>query len=331
MKESRAVLALVTGANGFVGSHLCRHLRKAGYRVRAMVRTTSDLSALEGMELELACGDVTDPRSLPAALEDVDLVIHAAGITKSRDREGYFRVNRDGTRALAAACTAAASVSRFVYISSQAAAGPSWRERARREEDPPAPIGPYGESKLAGEEACREAIGERIGLSIVRPSAVYGPWERDLLHLFRLARRGVVPRVWWDSRLSLIHAADLADLIERAGSMEVAAGRIFFGADPEPYRMSTLIRMIAAVVGRRVVQVPVPPALLWPFAAVNEQLLRAGRGFEALTRTRVKEYRERYWAVDSSRAREELGWAPGRDLMEGLEETGRWYRERGWL
>jgi nucleoside-diphosphate-sugar epimerase len=296
-----------------------------------MVRSTSDLSAVEDLDLEYVYADVTDADSLPSALQGVDLVFHVAGLTKSRDPRAYFRVNSDGSRALAGACADAGSVRRFVYISSQAAAGPSWKGRARTEDDLPAPVGPYGESKLAGEVACREAIGDRLEYTIVRPSIVYGPWERDMLELFRMAKRRIAFRVLGDTSSSLIHSADLAEVIERSGRMEQAAGRVYSAADPQPYWMRDIIRLIAQVLDRKVLQVPIPPIMLWPFALVNEQFLKAGKGIEMLTRTRLKEMRVRYWASDSTRARTELGWEPGRTLPEGMAETGAWYREKGWL
>jgi dihydroflavonol-4-reductase len=323
--------ALVTGANGFVGCHLVAHLLERGYRVRGLVRTTSDLSALTGRPVELAYGDVTEPESLPAALEGVDLVFHVAGLTKSRDRAAYFRVNEAGSRALMEACHGRPTLRRFVYVSSQAAAGPSGPDRPRREDDPPEPTGPYGESKRAGEHACLAAAAGRIPLTVVRPAIVYGPWERDMLQLFKQARRGIVPRILGDSQVSMIHAADLADLMERAGRLPVAEGKTYFAADHHSYWMRKIIALMGEGPGRRVFQIPVPPAVLWPLAVVNEQLLARGRGIEALTRTRLKEYRERFWALDTDRCRIDLEWEPGRSLKEGLAETARWYREQGWL
>jgi len=152
-----------------------------------------------------------------------------------------------------------------------------------------------------------------------------------MLQLFKQARRGIVPRILGDSRVSLIHAADLADLLERAGSFPVAEGKTYFAADHRSYWMREVIALLGEVLGRRVLQLPLPPAVLWPLAVVNELLLARGRGIEALTRTRLKEYRERFWSLDTDRSRTDLAWEPGRSLKEGLTETARWYRGQGWL
>lgn len=329
--ENQGRVALVTGANGFVGSHLVAKLLERGYSVRAMVRTTSDLTALDGMDVEYVNADVTDPQSLPTALAGVQVVFHVAGLTRTKRSKEYFRVNDEGTGSLVTSCLLEPGIERFVYISSGAATGPSWKSRSRVEDDPPEPVGPYGESKLAGERTSVEIADGRIPVVIVRPCAVYGPWEKDMLKLYKMARRGIAPVVAGDTCMSMIHAGDLADLIERAGRVEAACGRTYFAADPSPYWLSNVLGIMGSLFGKRVVRIPVPPRLLWPVALINEQLLKAGIGADVLTRTRIREFRERFWVFDSSRAKEELGWKPAISLEEGMRRTAEWYLSKGWL
>lgn len=324
-------LVLVTGANGFVGSHLVHHLLKEGFRVRGLVRRTSDLAALEGLSVERAYGDINDPDSLPAVLQGVSTLFHVAGLTKSRDPRRYFEVNESGTVHLATAALQVPSLKRFVYLSSQAAVGPSRADRPRAEYDSPAPTGEYGQSKLAGEEACRRVLADQLPLTIVRPAVVYGPWERDMLQLFRAVKRRLVPRLWGDSCISLIHAADLADLVTRAARYQEAAGRIYHAADPSPYWMRQVLATMGRVLNRRARQIPIPGPILWPAALINEQFLKRGKGIEALTRTRIREFGERHWVLDVQRAQSDLAWAPRRTLEEGLRDTARWYLSHGWL
>ncbi len=159
--------ALVTGGQGFVGSHLCARLVAQGHRVRVLARPSSDLGNLAGVDVEVVRGDVTQPASLPSAVAGCDVIFHVAGALKGLREQDLFRVNADGTRnLLAAAAGARPRPSRFVYVSSVAAAGPSPGGSApRTEEMPLQPLTWYGHSKLAGENAVRADAQASIGPS----------------------------------------------------------------------------------------------------------------------------------------------------------------------
>ncbi len=329
--DSQQRRVLVTGANGFIGAHLTRDLISKGYAVRAMVRTTSDLSALSGLDIEYSCADLGEPDTLLPALEGIPTVIHMAGITRATDPREYYLTNVQGTVSLLDACLRSPDLERFVFISSAAAAGPSWADRPRVETDSPDPVGPYGRSKLEAEAACAEAAGKGLPVTVIRPCAVYGKWERDLLELFKWSRRRIAPVVGGDTVMSLIHAGDLADLIERAARLDSALGRTYFAADPEPYSVRNLLRIMGSFFGRRAIPVPLPSFMMVLAAGVNELLLKIGRGMDILTLARVKELRRRFWAFDSTKAQEELDWRPARSIVEGLRETAEWYLENGWL
>jgi nucleoside-diphosphate-sugar epimerase len=323
--------AFVTGANGFIGSHLCRHLLTAGYRVRALVRRTSDLTALSGVGIDLVCGDVTAPAGLAPILAEADLVFHLAGITRGRNQAEYDRVNVTGTRNLIEAALGAGTIERFVFVSSQAAAGPARRDAPLTEAVPPAPIGPYGRSKLAAERICLATITGQTELTIVRPVIVYGPRDDDLLALYRLVRRGLVPTVPGDILASMIHVDDLVDLLERAGRLPVAAGRTYFAADPEPYRLRQVAGLIGRALGNRVRFFPLIPHLLYPLALLNEPFRRLGAGSRALALTRLKDFLHRFWTVDPAAAMTDLEWTPSTVIEEGIAATTAWYREHNWL
>ena len=143
---------LVTGATGFIGSHLVEALLSRGFEVSCLVRDPSRASWISGMDVRLMPGDCTDPESLAGVTSGMDYVFHNAGVTKASGRETYYKVNADGTRnVLEAAARDAAGLKKLVYVSSQAAAGPSVMDRPRKEDDPPAPVTDYGLSKLEGE------------------------------------------------------------------------------------------------------------------------------------------------------------------------------------
>ncbi len=336
MREGKSVegagrTAFVTGGNGFVGSYLVRTLLARGYQVRVLVRSSSDLTTLDDLDIDYVIGDITEPESCKDKIEGSDIVFHVAGVTGARSRDAYWRVNVDGSRYLAEICSEITSLKRFVYISSVAAPGPPCEDQPKLEDDPTAPITPYGESKLAGEIACRESLAGRCPLTIVRPGVVYGPRDRNLLKVFQMVRIGIVPIRMGDQRLSLIHAEDLADLIERAGRFEIAADRTYFATDPTYCWSADMARLIASALDRRVITIPIPDLLLWAVVGVNWFLRKMGKGSAILTRTRMKDFAERYWIFDSARARRELEWSPARTLEEGIRDTADWYRRMDWL
>jgi dihydroflavonol-4-reductase len=215
-------LALITGASGFIGGHLTEALLADGWRVRCLVRRESNTRWLPADRIQLAYGDVTEPATLADAVRGVDTVFHMAAITSARERVEYARVNAGGTRAVIDAMQAVAPDAMIVYASSQSAAGPSRDGRPITENDPPRPIGPYGDSKLAAEQL---VIGSPLRHVIVRPPATYGPRDVDILFAFRLASAGIAVRVSSrGQKLSMVHVRDLVAGMLAAASSPPARG-----------------------------------------------------------------------------------------------------------
>lgn len=187
-------LVLVTGANGFVGSHLVEALLAKGYRVRCMVRRTSDLTFIQHLPVEWAYSDLGDSAAgdLQEACRDVDAICHCAALTRALKEETLHRVNSQGTVALArAGIEANLNLRRFVHVSSQAAAGPSQGpDDILDESRPRQPITWYGRSKCAAERALLD-MADWLPLTIVRPAPVFGPRDRDFFTYFELVKWGL--------------------------------------------------------------------------------------------------------------------------------------------
>lgn len=322
------MIALVTGANGFIGSHLAEVLLKEGYRVRGLVRSTSDLSWLRGLRVELVYGDVTEPESLPRAVEGVSYIFHCAGITVARDPAEYYRVNLEGTRnLLEAALRYGPRLHRFVYFSSQAGAGPSWDGSPMVEDAPPHPISRYGESKLRAERAVK-SFSDRLLTVILRPSSVYGPRDRMVLGYLQFLKRGVRLKLGTvQHRFNIIWIGDLVRLAVLAAQSSVPSGRVYFGADGEVYGWDDLAREAHRILGKGTIPIYLPHWLLGVYGALSERL--AAR--PVLTRDKAREMVQRYWICSIDRARTELKFTPTVLLPEGLERTISWYRAEGWL
>lgn len=316
---------LITGATGFVGSHLVEALAARGERARALVRATSDTSLLERHGIELVVGSLGDEASLRRAVAGVDTVLHLAAATRALDEHTFNRVNAEGTRKLAAAAHAEGGGAHLVYLSSMAAVGPA-RGRPVRPDDEPRPLTAYGRSKLAGERALLETA---VDAAVLRAPAVYGPGDRDLLTFFRLARLGILPTVGpADRLLQLVHVTDLATAMLAAA--DTRAEGTYHVAEPRAYTWNAVLERVAAAVGREGVRVRVPGAVLRMAAAISEGVARLTRSPVIFDRDKAKELMAE-WLCDTAAARHELGFETSFSLAEGLQETADWYREHGWL
>jgi dihydroflavonol-4-reductase len=322
---------LVTGANGFLGSHLAEELLRRGHRVRGLVRRTSDLRWLKDLDLELVYGEVTDPATLDPAVRKVDVVYHVAGVTDARSGEIYLRVNHQGTVNLLEACARTEpGLSRFVLMSSQAAAGPSPEGRLLREEDPCRPVSEYGRSKLMAEQAASRFM-DRWPIVIVRPPAIYGPRDVDFLTYFRILKRHLRPLLGFgERRLSICHVRDVVRGTILAGESGASAGQTYFISAGET-SWDQLTRIMARAMGVQTVKVRVPLFALHALAALNEAFAPLRREAPVLDRRKAREMAAVCWTCDWSKAAEQLGYRPTVSLEEGIGETVAWYRQVGWL
>ncbi len=323
---------LVTGANGFVGSHLVEALLAQGYRVRCLVRRTSDLAFIRDLPVEWAYGDIASGEGLEAACAGVNAVCHFAGATKAHDRETYFRVNAEGTHHLLAACEQIVpSLYRFVYASSLAAAGPSPDGYPIDESHPPQPLTYYGQSKLKGEQFCHD-YAHRLPVVILRPSPIYGPRERDIYFYFQTVNRGVKLLLGrGERRVNLIFVQDLVSLTLHTLKDDRAVGRTFFVAEEKSYDWREMSDLIATALGKRTVRVVVPEGLLPVIAAVAGLQARLTGQPPLLNDQKLIELRQRYWMCSAEKARRELGFEAQYDLVTGVYLTAQWYRENRWL
>jgi dihydroflavonol-4-reductase len=323
--------ALVTGGTGFIGSHLVEALIKKGLSVRCLVRDPARPGWLEALDVELVKGDCTRPDTLKGVTSGVDYVFHAAGVTKANDAGTYDLINGEGTRYLAeAAVRDAAGLKKFVYVSSQAAAGPSREGRPRREEDPPEPVSDYGRSKLLGEEYLTR-LKDELNVVFVRPTSVYGPRDRDIYTFFKLVNHRLRTSFREKRLVSLCYVDDLVDGILRSAFGETVSGEAFFFAWPEPYDWDAMGETIALALGVKARRVVLPIPLLSVVAVMAEGAASLTGSPALLNRQKMAEIRQRYWVVDVNKAKSKLGFTARHDFESGAKLTADWYRQNGWL
>lgn len=324
--------ALVTGANGFVGSHLVAQLLGKGYQVRCLVRKTSNLRWLSGLEVEYAYGSITDKRSLLDPVKEVDYIFHCAGLTKARSREEYFKANAEGTENLLEVCLEDnPKIKRLVHISSQAAVGPGDDKQPLNEAAPCRPLTYYGESKLEGERIVLEHASQ-LPVTVIRPPAVYGPKDSDMLGFFKVANKGF--RISFGKResfLSLCYIKDLIDGIILAAENPKSIGQIYFVADDKVYSWSEAFKIISKILNKRTIPLKIPKSVAMFLAFISENFSKITGSAATFNIQKAKEITQRYWILDVSKAKAELGFFPQYDLETGAKETIRWYKEKGWL
>lgn len=323
-------VVLVTGGTGFIGSHLARALESAGAELRLVVRSTSSLKWIREVrhgpyEVDLARGD-----DLSAALDGVDFVFHLAGVLRAARGSDYLRGNVEATRHLLSAASRLPVPPRVILVSSLAAAGPSPDGTPWKEEDPPRPVGMYGESKLLAEKAAFEA-GKAVPLVILRPPLVYGPREADLLGACRAVRRGLLPQIGRGPRtFSVIMVRDLVEAIIGA-ALRAPPGRVYYTSHPEILTWVDLLSAMAEVLGTRPRRVVLPEVLVPLLARAGEIVARITGKESILNRERTLEWRHRHWVCDPSRAEREWGFRAPTPYREGIRETIDWYLQEGWL
>jgi dihydroflavonol-4-reductase len=298
----------VTGASGFIGRHLVEHLGARGTDVVAVRRP---------FEID----------TLREALHGADAVVHLAGVVSAVHERDYVSANVDGTRAVAEAARVAGVP--MIHVSSLAAAGPASPRAPRSEDDAPAPINAYGRSKLAGERVVAAADGLRW--TILRPGVVYGPRDRALLPMFRLAERGILPLVGrTDAAYTFIHVADLVRVI--AAAVDRPAERdILFVGHPVPVTTRDLLEGVRAAssVRGRIVRIPLAITRLAAFGGDAMGVL-FGKG-ALINSRRYAELASEGFVCRVDRLRDRLGIVAEIGLREGLADAYAWYRREGWL
>lgn len=324
---------LVTGGSGFLGSHVAEQLSAAGHEVRALVRKSSNRKFLSTLKnVELAEGSVEDRKSVDAAMKGVDAVVHSAGAVKALHEAAFFECNTQGTvNLLEAAMEHAPGLKRFVHVSSLEACGPSL-DRKPVPLDQEHPVTAYGRSKLAAEKEV-VARKDKLPVVILRPAAIYGPRDVEILEAFRAVRKRQYPVIGDGSMLGCYtYGPDCARACVQAIDANTRSGSIYFVDDGEPMSMARAMgEVLPEALGTRPLLrmgIPFPVLSLASFGVEAYGKVR-GRAM-MLTREKVAMLKH-HWVCESQKTQEELGWKPEVRFTDGVRLTAKWYQDNGWL
>ena len=302
----------VTGATGFIGGMLTDHLVTAGYRVRALTRPRSAHKLPQLPGLEAVSGSLQDSESLARLLQDTDAVVHCAGAVRGVTAADFDSVNVDGVKQLVRVALSRSTRPRFLSLSSLAARAPQ--------------LSHYASSKRQGEQALA-SMAEDMEWVALRPPAVYGPGDREMLPLFQWMGRGIAPVLGTaDARVSLLYVDDLCAAVLRWLDAGQCQSGIYELNDTRAggYSWDEIIAIVSTLRARRIIRLPVPAALLQSMAAINATTARLIGYAPMLTPGKVRELRHPDWVADNTALTAAIGWQPRVSLQEGLRRTMGW-------
>ncbi len=327
---------LITGASGFIGSFLVEEALKRGYRTFAGIRSSSSKGYLNHPSLHLFEMDFSNKEKLQNQLRKnaddfgpFDVVVHAAGLTKSRVLDEYYKVNLHNTERLVDSLIELSMVpERFVFLSSLASYGPGEGTTPVSETNIQAPITAYGKSKQAAEQML--ATKNQFPFVIVHPTTVYGPREKDLLVLIQSLNQHLELYIGnTQQQLSFIHVVDVCKAVFLSIDQPIIAKNILL-SDTFNYTAKEFNHLVKGVLGKKTLPIVVPVPIAKAAAHVSEWLGNLRGVTPVLNKERLKEFQAPNWAVDAT-VLKKLGFTPDFPLQKGIEHTIEWYKRNGWI
>lgn len=322
---------LITGASGFVGYHLIEQALACGYKVYAAVRRSSSVDHLKGFNVNYTHLNYSDVDALRKDIIDngYDYIIHASGTTKAKTLRDYNLVNATYSQNLALA-SVGTQVKKFIFVSSLAAIGPLTHINGRiAANQQPNPVTSYGLSKLQAETYLKEIEG--LPLLVIRPTAVYGPREKDIFILFNSINKGLEPYIGnFDQRLSFVYVKDLAAVILKALESTLTH-QSYNISDGQGYDRFALANYAKSLLSKKTVKFHIPLVIVRMLASFLDFLYAKSTATPALNKEKLAELTAVNWICDIEKARMELGYTPEYNLEQGLAETMKWYRDNKWL
>ena len=325
-------IAVITGANGFVGSHLVDLLLEKKYKVRCLVRKTSNMRWLEGKDIEVIDTGLLDKEGLRKVFKDASYIFHVAGVVKSKKSEGYFKGNVDTTRILLeTALEFKDSIKRILIVSSLTATGPSLNGSPVNEETECRPITTYGRSKLA-EEKLAQTYMDKLPITICRAPAVYGERDTEILIFFKTFNKGLMTTIGFNKKeISLIHVIDLVNGFYLAAVNDKSKNQIYFISSEKYYTWEEIGKVTSKVIGKTPVKIKVPHSIVFSIASVAQFFAAFSPNPATLNIEKAKDITQTLWTCDTSKAVNHLNYHQKISIEEGIKRTVDWYKKMKWI
>ncbi len=320
----------ITGATGFIGSHVFDHLTENDRikNIKCLVRNKEKW--LEGKSYQKIDGDLHSIHTIEKALEDIDVIIHLAAIVKAPSQKEFDHANVDATEHLIRLANRS-GVKKMVVMSSLSASGPS-NGTPLTEEDPMKPVSMYGKSKKKMEEMIHKVADPDLSITILRPPAVYGPREDQIYTLFKMMSYGIAPMVGEGDKpeLSIIYVKDLVQAINKSMMQQKPGIHTYFVSGEKTTSMKKVSDIVQTVLGKKTLPIHIKPAWIKKIAGIVETTSTFFGSYPVVNREKADEM-VLEWTCDHQKAKKELDYQPQYSLEEGISRTLRWYKKHNWL
>ncbi len=322
---------MLTGATGFIGSHIAERLIQNNIVTHLFVRRRTRL--IDSYEKRGAIIYVAQPNNfeiLKESVKNADTIIHCAGATKALKKKDYMSANVEFTRNL---LNLVNKKQRFVFISSQAAAGPSNSSIPSDEEAEANPVSYYGKSKLLAENGIKQWGKENHkNFVILRPCVVYGPGEKDLYNYFKLIKKGILLLLGnGNKRFSIIHVEDLVNAVMTCAGHS-SGGETYFISNDEASTWKELGLSIQTALNKKnLFELNIPVALVYLVACLSDALSLVTKKPSMINRQKILEAKQSAWLCSNSKIKEKISWKPEISLTIGISQTADWYSKEKWI
>ncbi len=325
-------ISVVTGANGFVGSHLVDYLLEKGDEVHCIVRKSSNLRWLDGKNVTIHNSGLFDKEGLKIILKNVDYLYHVAGVVKAKTEDGYYQGNVETTRNLLdAVVEVAPNIKRVLIVSSLTASGPSKINAPVNEDTPTNPITTYGRSKVAQEKLVKTYM-DKLPITIVRPPAIYGDRDTEIYLIFKTYKQGLMTLVGFNKKeVSIIYVKDLVHGIYLAATKEVAKGETYFISSKEFYNWPQIGKIIKSGMGKGAITLRLPHVLIYGVATVAQFFAMFSSKPATINLEKARDFVQEAWTCDTKKSQKDLGFEEKYTLEEGMKATIEWYKKEKWL
>lgn len=322
--------AFITGATGFIGSHLADKLilNSNWEEVKCLVRNKEKW--LKDKKYTRIDGDLGSIKVIERALDGVDVIFHNAAIVKATSQAEFDHANVDATENIIHLAKKR-GVKKMVILSSLAASGSS-KGKPRIESDPMNPVSMYGKSKKKMEQMIHREADDNLSITIIRPPAVYGPREEQIFTLFKIMNKGIAPIVGngEDPKISLLYIDDLIQAILLAADQKKVGVHTYFVSGERDTNWNEISDIVKTVLGKNLTTINLRSTWVKNIAGIIETTASFFGTYPVINREKANEM-VLEWTCSHQKAIDELHYKPVVTLEEGISRTIRWYKKHNWL